>query len=269
MRLGFSLVELSIVLVILGLLTGGILSGQALIRASELRSVSTDIGRYTTSINTFRDKYFALPGDMRNATKFWQAANTAGTGGECADANANTGTGTQTCNGNGNGMIDDYTLVTTKFSEMWRIWQHLANAGLIEGTYTGVTGPDGLFDGVIGVNSPASKISRAGFSARYFSDVAADGGTGNNYYAGSYGNLLIFGTDSGSSYTYLAAIKPEEAWNIDTKMDDGKPAKGRIITFRTGGTYTPNCANNTSNALAEYDLTEQSNACSFLIRMAY
>ncbi|MFZ4541879.1 MAG: type II secretion system protein [Rickettsiales bacterium] len=53
----FSLVELSIVLVILGLLVGGILSGQALIRASELRSVSTEQQRYFTAIQTFRDKY--------------------------------------------------------------------------------------------------------------------------------------------------------------------------------------------------------------------
>ena len=68
---GFSLVELSIVLVILGLLTGGILAGQNLIRASELRSVSTQINQLNTAFMTFRDTYFALPGDMRNAQDFW------------------------------------------------------------------------------------------------------------------------------------------------------------------------------------------------------
>ncbi|PZP83692.1 MAG: type II secretion system protein, partial [Azospirillum brasilense] len=56
---GFSLVELSIVLVILGLLTGGILGGQSLIRAAELRTISTDANRYITAAQTFRDKYFA------------------------------------------------------------------------------------------------------------------------------------------------------------------------------------------------------------------
>ena len=66
----FSLVELSIVLVILGLLVGGVLSGQSLIRAAELRSVTTEYSRYTTAISSFRDKYFALPGDMSNATSF-------------------------------------------------------------------------------------------------------------------------------------------------------------------------------------------------------
>lgn len=68
---GFSLVELSIVLVILGLLTGGILAGQSLIRASELRSVSTELQRYSSAIYSFRDQYMALPGDMLNATSFW------------------------------------------------------------------------------------------------------------------------------------------------------------------------------------------------------
>ena len=74
-RSGFSLVELSIVLVILGLLTGGILAGQSLIRAAELRSVATESQRYMAALNSFRDKYFALPGDMANATAFWGAQN--------------------------------------------------------------------------------------------------------------------------------------------------------------------------------------------------
>ena len=71
MRSGFSLVELSIVLVILGLLTGGILAGQNLIRAAELRSVTTQFQNYHAAVMTFRDKYFALPGDMANAEDFW------------------------------------------------------------------------------------------------------------------------------------------------------------------------------------------------------
>lgn len=70
MRNAFSLVELSIVLVILGLLTGGILAGQSLIRAAELRAVSTEYNRHFTAIQSFRNRYMALPGDMNNATRF-------------------------------------------------------------------------------------------------------------------------------------------------------------------------------------------------------
>ncbi|PZU43073.1 MAG: prepilin-type cleavage/methylation domain-containing protein, partial [Sphingomonas sp.] len=64
---GFSLVELSIVLVILGLLTGGILGGQSLIRAAEIRSIGVDFNRFSTATYTFRDKYMGLPGDITNA----------------------------------------------------------------------------------------------------------------------------------------------------------------------------------------------------------
>ena len=81
MKNGFSLVELSIVLVILGLLTGGILGGQALIRAAELRAATTESQRYLAAINSFRDKYFALPGDMAIATRFW-GVSTACSGGQ-------------------------------------------------------------------------------------------------------------------------------------------------------------------------------------------
>ena len=79
-RSAFSLVELAIVLVILGLLTGGILSGQALIAAAEVRKAATQFTRYQAAVWTFRDKYFAMPGDMTNADKFWTAAGVGPSG---------------------------------------------------------------------------------------------------------------------------------------------------------------------------------------------
>ena len=130
MRSAFSLVELSIVLVILGLLTGGILAGQNLIRAAELRSVTTQMTQYRTAFYTFRDKYFAIPGDMRNAIDFWGAQDGAdGVGLDCFNDPSST---QATCNGDGDGDIQLYPM-----TETYRAWQHLANAGLIEGTYTG------------------------------------------------------------------------------------------------------------------------------------
>jgi len=65
---GFSLLELSIVLVIIGLIAGGIVAGSSMIRAAELRAVLTELTQYQTATNTFRDKYLGLPGDLRNAT---------------------------------------------------------------------------------------------------------------------------------------------------------------------------------------------------------
>ena len=62
---GFSLVELSIVLVILGLLVGGVLGGQALIRAAEIRGVLADKDKYLAAVYTFKNKYQALTNSFR------------------------------------------------------------------------------------------------------------------------------------------------------------------------------------------------------------
>lgn len=152
MRTGFSLVELSIVLVILGLLTGGILAGQNLIRAAELRSVVTEFQSYQTAVRTFQGKYFSLPGDMPNATDFWGAP-----GNNTANCPATAGTGSQTCNGDGDGVVD-INNVANQYDEPLLFWQHLANSGLIEGSYTGIAGGAGTGHTIPGVNGPRSKI---------------------------------------------------------------------------------------------------------------
>src|ERR1700709_989380 len=63
-RRGFTLIELSIVLVIIGLIVGGVLVGRDLINAAQLRAAISQIERYQTAVNTFRAKYGAIPGDM-------------------------------------------------------------------------------------------------------------------------------------------------------------------------------------------------------------
>lgn len=244
-RSGFSLVELSIVLVILGLLTGGILAGQSLIRAAELRSVSTDVQRYIAAQQSFRDKYFGLPGDITNATSFWGVANA--TPATCATTQ---GTGTQTCNGNGDGQILTRTFGAVS-DEMFRYWQQLANAGLLEGSYTGVEGPGGAQHAVGGTNVPRSRLTNSIFMIRYVNDAA--------YYPASNGhNQLMFGTQNTAGFPGLSAIKPEEAWNIDTKMDDGKPGQGKV--FSTSHTNTA-CATPANDPNASYALNLSANGC--------
>src|SRR5665213_3308988 len=60
----FTLIELSIVLVIIGLIVGGILVGQDLIKAAEVRAQISQIEKYSSAVNTFRAKFAAIPGDM-------------------------------------------------------------------------------------------------------------------------------------------------------------------------------------------------------------
>ncbi len=218
-RHGFSLVELSIVLVILGLLTGGILSGQSLIHAAELRSITTDLMRYSAAANAFRDKYFALPGDFNNAQAFWNAQGT-----NCSGT-VTTLTTTGTCNGDGSGTIDNTAAASTT-GERFQFWRHLALAGLIEGNYSGIAGSQGSTAGAPGTNIPASKISGGGWFPFTLNNYAGSAGTS---YAGDYGNYLSFSLWSAGVGN--AILKPEDMWNIDTKLDDGKPGTGKVIAF--------------------------------------
>ncbi len=124
----FSLVELSIVLVILGLLAGGVLSGQALIRAADTRSVIADAQRYATALNSFRDKYFSMPGDMSNATQFWRFAGTTSTPG-CITNSGSVEADPGTCDGNGDGVISNAAAANAT-GESFQAWKQLALAGL-------------------------------------------------------------------------------------------------------------------------------------------
>ena len=265
---GFSLVELSIVLVILGLLTGGILAGQSLIRASELRSTAVDMQKYQAAIYTFRDKYFSVPGDITNATSFW------GTDPDGCPIHTNWNVKkSATCNGDGNGM--------TSNTEMFRAWQQLANAGLIEGSYTGVPGPNNSgtctnIDHEIGVNVPAAKLSQGGFGfINYSGGAYIASGTVSFQFEGNYRNTMLFGASTNSCESIGPILKPEEAWNIDTKMDDGKPGMGKIVTRTSlpagGSGVHPNCndGDNTMAASAQYRLDYSAGvACALMFRTA-
>lgn len=191
---GFTLVELSIVLVILGLLVGGVLAGQSLIRAAELRSVTTQYMSYKTAVNAFRDKYFALPGDMPNAVRYWGAqagGTTDGVDSTCAALTA-AATGTATCNGNGNNQIGE---TGGSYYEWYRFWQHLANAGLVEGTFTGVAGAGSSYHSVIGSNVPRTKLANGGWTIRYMG------------FWNMNDNVFIVGSAIANDYTYGQLLK--------------------------------------------------------------
>lgn len=267
-RNGFSLVELSIVLVILGLLTGGILGGQALIRAAELRSVTTEYQRWVTATQTFRDKYFALPGDMINATRFWGALD--GNNGIASDCRGESNT-LLTCNGDGNGLIEGYTTAATLTHENFLIWQHLANAGLIEGTYAGNFGnfPGNTIctgaDYVPGCNVPRSKISRGFWIGIYGGNPSGNA----DRFDGSYGNIFAL-----SNYTAFTSghyqgnpLKAEELWNIDTKLDDGKPGLGSLVASRWS--VCTNAASAADTANATYNLSSSAFSCMPIMRNAF
>jgi hypothetical protein len=206
--------------------------------------------RYKTAVSAFRDKYFALPGDMPNATRFWGAADPTP-----ATCRTTASTDELTCDGNGNGIIED----TVGSSEIFRAWQQLASAGLVEGSYQGNPGSTGVYDYDIARNAPRSKISNAGFGLQLYDQSAAP--STSSWPTVNMGNALWFGADNSNLNLGGAVLKPEEAWNIDTKVDDGMPARGALIAGIVG-----TCTDSTDASLltAGYNLTSQTASC-FLV----
>lgn len=98
---GFTLVELSIVIVIIGLIVAGVVSGQSLVRQAKVRSVISDHQKIQTAVTAFRLEYNSLPGDITNASSYWPGAT----------------------NGNGNGIFAG--------TEIQRAFTHLGLSGIM------------------------------------------------------------------------------------------------------------------------------------------
>lgn len=260
---GFSLVELSIVLVILGLLTGGILTGQSLIRAAELRSISAEHGHYTVAIRAFRDRYGALAGDMPNAESFWGKETEA----NCTSGNTTGSTGRLTCNGNGDGRVISTAGISHTTNEQFRFWQHLANAGLIAGSYTGATGGTvHTYFALPGINVPQGKMSMSVWWAYYWGAYDGIGHSTRLLAISDYNNVLTFGATDETGYPVKPLLLPQEAWSLDQKLDDGKPGHGRVVAL-----YYTTCTTATAAAQleAEYLLTSDDKGCALVFPDAF
>ena len=255
---GFSLVELSIVLVILGLLVGGVLAGQSLIHAAQLRAATEEYNRYNTALKTFRDKYFGSPGDITNATAFWGKDTTS-----VAACPAQTGTapttGPGTCNGNGDGFIGIAGTVIT--NETYRAWQQLAMAGLVEGSYAGTVSVYNA-TATAGVDIPQSKVSsQAGWTIVRLSP-SGNSELGYTALPNVVSTYLVLGKTNVNYWAQNWFMPAADAWNIDTKIDDGKPSTGMLY----GGTAIT-CANGVFDSTATYNVTSSNPWCLLLFKL--
>jgi len=128
---GFTLVEIAIVLVIIGLLLGGILKGQEMITQAKIKNVMADMTGISAAMYGYQDRYRALPGDDKNATR-WSTAPAA-------------------VPGNGDGVINGKYLSTTATDESMAFWDHLRKAGFVSGT--GTDQPFNAVSGKMGVQT--------------------------------------------------------------------------------------------------------------------
>ena len=250
---GFTLVELSIVLVIIGLIIGGVFAGKSLMRSAKIQSVITDQVKYTEATKQFKEKYNFLPGDFPNATDYWSAMTT------CPPAAGATNDGTLTCNGNGNGQVNFQTYTTrtdTEKSESFLFWQHLANAKMIEGTYNGVAGSAGKMDNKLGVNVPRARVKDIGYGIAYAGVISAGKNIYNNstsFFDGNYGHVFIIGGYASNDLPTGPLLTSTEARAIDKKFDDGLPATGTVQTWKDGSTYNPTPSGSTVGCSSSTD----------------
>lgn len=198
---GFTLIELSIVLVIIGLLAGGILVGNDLIKAAEIRGTISQMEKFNTAAQTFKLKYNYLPGDI--------PVNEAGAFGFFQ---------LNTCPRCGNGIIDAPT-------ESYIFWQHLSEAKLIEGAYgQNPNNPLRPEDGL-----PTS--TPAGYEKLFLPEAKIP----NIFFY--VWPTWRFSTTDGSPFDLrnndygIHDITPIVAYTIDGKIDDGKPNTGKIINY--------------------------------------
>ncbi len=192
---GFTLIELAIVLVIIGLLLGGVLKGQELINSAKVKNFAADFRNIPVAIYGYQDKFKALPGDD-------------------AQAESHLGkTSTETKKGNGNGALEGLWYdVKTQDSEAYNFWQHVRLANLTNGP-TDMTNPDwrpGNADGgKIGIMAGTNTAA----------DSAMLDGSGNAI-KGSY---IICST--GILGKYVA--------QLDTNIDDGDKSTGSMLAVKT------------------------------------
>lgn len=136
---GFTLIELAIVLVIIGLLLGGVLKGQELITQAKIKNVANDFNGITAAIYSYRDRYNMLPGDDKNAATRW--TNPAAT------------------SGNGDGAVTGGYESGTATDESRLFWQDLRLSGFTSGAGADTNQPLNASGGKVGVQNGGLGLS--------------------------------------------------------------------------------------------------------------
>lgn len=253
---GFTLVELSIVLVIIGLVAGGILLGNDLIEAAKVRKQISQLEEIESQINAFKLKYDYLPGDIPDASEVFGSSfggytvrDGDGDGKILGSiTNSNTNTAADCYNAVGYvapiGITQRYsTGFTDSPGEIVQVFHHLNAAGL--GNYdinqqsydssgnptmrvANPKPPFNAFGGRIAVTCTHYPNQWWAFPANFF----------NRNMVILIGGRFTTNYSLWNSMSYGAVISPASAENMDIKIDDGKPLTGILGSWSS-------CNNNT------------------------
>lgn len=200
---GFTLVEIAIVLVIIGLLLGGVLKGQEMITNAKIKKIESDFRGISAAFYTYQDRFNRIPGDDANAEDRFTGTWTGGTD-----------------NGNGNGLVQGNWNSITDTNESRLVWKHLRGAGLISGpvdtTADSYAQPSHAYGGIIGL---------VGYNTPYAATM------GRNRVWVCFGNI------EGQVAQVL------ESRGDDTKAGTGSiiASNAAATTYNITGNYNPMC----------------------------
>jgi prepilin-type N-terminal cleavage/methylation domain-containing protein len=224
---GFTLVELAIVLMIIGLLIGGVLRGEEMMANAKDDNVIKQVTSYEGAIATFQDIYSQKPGDMVNATTKIPGCTPDNF---CQD-------------GDGNGQVglagQAITVQVSGQPETVQFWKHLALAHLI----TGIDPSSDWHNPIWGKTHPASPIA-GGFEYFFTTDLNGSGST----HVLRLTNGGIVAPPPTTELPGQSAISPRDAIRIDRKMDDGLPSSGSVRIWDFGNFGCDNMPDGTPGA---------------------
>lgn len=252
---GFTLVELAIVMIIIGLLIGGILKGQELVSNARLASATSKVKAIDAAITTFRDSYQGLPGDVRSPTT------------RLPNCLADTMCGSAPGANLGNNRIDVAPgAAQASATENIAAWAQLAQADLLGGIQNAASGSNVE----MGVTVPAAEVPGQFYIGYHGGTTALTtfGGPVASARQGHYlllhNGALVAAATSAAAAAGTTTLTPNEAQRIDAKLDDGSPNVGSVLAM--GATGAAACTTDGTNT-ATYVTANTSPLCGVYIRV--
>ena len=222
----FSLIELSIVLIIIGLLIAGITGGASLIKSSELRSIMGEARGYAVAVNSFFTQYDQYPGDasvrVGNASAF---------------------------DGDRDNKIEYVNDATTPMSEGLDAWFDLKDIGAIDLALTPITVANAATTAKVPVTDiPGSKIKGAGWAFDYHTaslqNVVVLTGTTEAWVSTAAKDLVNSAAPATATDNLSTEIiSAPDAFSIDSKIDDGKANSGNVQAINNASADATACTN--------------------------